>query len=429
MVKGYRWLAVGIAGAALVAPGVARAQGSPVEQPLTQPGTASGLPQAQGSFKPPAQIRPGLAVSVLVFPFGYVAGEAPAAPAAPEGAPAAGAAMSLEQQHIASYLTAAVKAGFLSSPYYSVASYHPNSSLVQRAQKDEILRPEHVTGLIAPATGGPDLEKARTVTYRLGMQGLLVGTIDMKSDPKANTSEVTLETQLINSTTGEVIRSAAVSGAAAGAEGVPLDVVEERAALDAAQKVLPAMGIQLIAPQGEAPKAAPRTRGKRASADRSADASAKAAAADARKAEAAARKAEEAAARKAKDDAAKAARAAREQAEAAEKARREAERKSRSGKASAPEAPTTTTVQKDDPAQTAPPAAPARPASVDSAATPVSVTGGVPGSANAAGQPVPYGYALGDAKSALPARDRKGLRVPAWLGVAGFLYGLSFLVF
>ncbi|MGV3724415.1 MAG: hypothetical protein ACO1SX_26275, partial [Actinomycetota bacterium] len=57
------------------------------------------------------------------------------------------------------------------------------------------------------------------------------------------------------------------------------------------------------------------------------------------------------------------------------------------------------------------------------------VSTSVPASANSAGQPVPYGYALGENTSALPQRDRKGLRVPPWLGVAGFLYGLSFLVF
>jgi hypothetical protein len=370
-------------------------------------------------------------VSVLVFPFGFIASEmgAAAAPAAGADPSAPAAGLSLAQQHVASYLTASVKAGFLSSPYYSVASYHPNSSLVQRAQKDEILRPEHITGLIAPATGAADLEKARTITYRLGMQGLLVGSIDVKTDAKANTSEVTLETQLINSTTGEVIRSAAVSGAAAGAEGVPIDIVEERAALDAAQKVLPAMGIQLVAlPSEGAAKAAPRVRGgKRTSEDKKADADAKRAADDARKAEASAKRAQDAAARKAKEDSEKAERAAREQAAAAEKARRDAEKKSRNVKPSATEAPEAK-VQKDDPAQATAQEGTGK-AVVQPSTAPVSITSGVPGTANAAGQPVPYGYALGDSKSALPQRDRRGLRIPAWLGVAGFLYGLSFLVF
>jgi hypothetical protein len=53
----------------------------------------------------------------------------------------------------------------------------------------------------------------------------------------------------------------------------------------------------------------------------------------------------------------------------------------------------------------------------------------VPGTSNAAGQPVPYGYALGDTRTAVPHRDRNGLKVPAWMGVAAFLYGLSFLIY
>ena len=430
MVKGHRWLAVGVAGISLVIPGIAQAQGrAPVEAPLGQPasgagtGTGSGaaLPQAQGSFKAPAQIRPGQAISVLVFPFGFLGAEAaPAAPAAgvvppPDAAAAAAGGLTQEQQHVASYITAAVKAGFLSSPYYSVASFHPNSSLIQRAQKDEILRPEHVLNLVSPTTGGPDVERARTVTYRLGMQGMLVGTIDLKTDAKANTSEVTLETQLINSTTGEVIRSAAVSGAAAGAAGVPLEIVQERAAQDAAQKVLPALGIQLVALPGETPAAKGSSRRSEAQSDKAA-----------KKAAADAKKADEAAKRQAKEESEKAERASREQARAAEKAKRDAEKKAKTQKsASAPTAEPK--VQQDAPAAPAPAPAAGAPAVV--AAPEASITGTVPGTSNAAGQPVPYGYALGDSRSAVPQRERGGLRVPAWMGVAAFLYGLTFLVY
>lgn len=431
MVKGHRWLALGVAGISLVIPGIAQAQGrAPADSPLGQPGavapggagSGAALPQAQGSFKAPAQIRPGQAISVLVFPFGFLGAEAGAAAAPAAGvlpadvgaAPATGG-LTQEQQHVASYLTAAVKAGFLSSPFYSVASYHPNSSLIQRAQKDEILRPEHVTNLLSPATGGPDLERARTVTYRLGMQGLLVGTIDLKTDAKANTSEVTLETQLINSTTGEVIRSAAVSGAAAGAAGVPVEVVEERAAQDAAMKVLPALGIQLVALPGENTPAskgsATKTRKSGSSSDR-----------DAKKVAADAKKADEAAKRQAKEDSEKAERAAREQARAADKAKRDAEKKGKSEK-SAAASTAAPKVQQDAPAAPAPTAAPAE------VAPEGAVSNTVPGTSNAAGQPVPYGYALGDTRGALPQRDRGGLKVPAWMGVAAFLYGLTFLVY
>src|SRR3712207_7159211 len=50
--------------------------------------------------------------------------------------------------------------------------------------------------------------------------------------------DLTLETQLIDSTTGEVLRTASVGGAAQGAEGVPMTAVEQRAGMDAAQKLL-----------------------------------------------------------------------------------------------------------------------------------------------------------------------------------------------
>jgi len=425
MLKGYRWLTAGIAGAVLVTPGVGRAQGVfGQEAPAAQPGVASpgGLPQAAGAFKAPSPIRPGQPISVLVFPFGYLGGEeTPAADAsapAAEGGEAPAAALSQAQSRLAAFLTASVKAGFLASPYFSVASFHPTSALVQRAQKDDVIKQDHLNGLIAQATGLPDVAKARTLTYRLGMQTLLSGSIDVKSDPKANTSEVTLETQLIDSTTGEVIRSAAVSGAAAGAEGVPLSAVEERAALDAAQKVLPAMGIELVTLQGSAPEGskarAPKSRVKKSDADKKAES-------DARKAEEAAKRAEVAAKRAEKDAMEKAARASRD----AAKAQKAAEKKSKPEKASEG----STRVQQDDAAQ-APPAAPAgAPAKVEPVAPVAGITNSVPATANASGQPIPYGYALGESANALPQRDRKGLRVPPWLGVAGFLYGLSFLVF
>ena len=41
---------------------------------------------------------------------------------------------------------------------------------------------------------------------------------------------------------------------------------------------------------------------------------------------------------------------------------------------------------------------------------------------------MPYGYALGDVKTVLPPRSRSGFKVPPWLGVAGFLAGISFLL-
>jgi hypothetical protein len=53
-------------------------------------------------------------------------------------------------------------------------------------------------------------------------------------------------------------------------------------------------------------------------------------------------------------------------------------------------------------------------------------TATVKGTANAAGQAVPYGYAIGEVRN-LPQRERKSLKVPPWIGVAAFVTGISFL--
>jgi hypothetical protein len=52
-------------------------------------------------------------------------------------------------------------------------------------------------------------------------------------------------------------------------------------------------------------------------------------------------------------------------------------------------------------------------------------TGTVTGLADDAGRPVAYGYA--QTVTEVP-RERRGLRIPAWLGVAAFLAGISFLL-
>src|SRR5687767_4118580 len=148
MKTGNRWLIAGMTGALLLIPGAAGAQVPDVPvAPVPGGGSAAG---PTGSFQPPAPIRAGQPLSVLVFPFGYAAAEAPAAPAE---SPAAAAELSLVQVETSNYLTAALKAGLLSSPHFAVATYHPQSSLIQRGRKDDILRPEHLTDLVAPATG------------------------------------------------------------------------------------------------------------------------------------------------------------------------------------------------------------------------------------------------------------------------------------
>lgn len=493
----YGWFLAAVAGAALAGTGVARAQGEVPGAPGTpmpsMPATGTeprpgGAPL--GAFQPPPLIRPGQPLSVLVFPFSFGPPEgeaapapAPAAPGAaqpvPPGAepaqpaevtppqpvpPDAGTAMgshlTAEQIETAGYLTAAVKAGFLSTPAYLVATYHPQSSLIQRARKDDILKPEHVTGLVSP-DGVVNLEKARAVAYRLGMQALLVGNLDLKRDPQTNAVEITVQTQLINSTTGEVLRSAAVSGAAVGAEGVPVVAIQERAALDAAQKVLPAMGIQLV----------PKTSGSSAKSEKGRNSSrgsqyrnekrpeprrSSASFTDEEKQQAKeeARLAEERA-RQARLETERAHKAQREAERDADRARRDAERTNRNRKDGdalpprpalpadpslapavplAPAAPVPPAAPPAQPgAEPAAPAAPAPPAvgapaavpAPDAVALPAGSPGTVRGVAGVDGRPIPYGYAQAD--KGLPKKGFR-LRLPPWFGVSTILGGLTFFL-
>lgn len=405
----------------LLSPSLARAQGTvglgtgPTEVP--PPGAGAPTVGAQGSFTPPSPIRPGVPVTVLVFPIGFVAeggaAPAPAAPGepAPEGgappAPVAGSTLTPEQREASAYLTAAVKAGLLSSPMFSVATYHPQSSLIQRAKKDDILRQEHLDGLVSES-GAVDPEKARTVAYRLGVQTILVGSMEMTADAKANSVEITVDAQLIDTTTGKPFRSAAVSGAAAGAAGVSQVLIQERAAQEAAMKIFPALGLQFVGPA--APKAE------------------KPSASDRRKEEAAARAAERDAQAKARE-ADRAAKKAAAEAKKSNDARKAPVKKQDGADAAKPAGGSRTaglSVQPDESTDSQAPAA-GTPAAA-AAAAPAPPSGPVvQGVANAAGQPVPYGYAIAPDQG-LPKRSRAGLRIPAWIGVAAFLTGVNWFL-
>ncbi len=414
---GHReWLAATLTLAAVLSGLPARAQGgdsSPVV-PVSPSSTGSARPGTAGGFQPPSPIRPGQPVSVLVFPFGSPAAEAPAeapmpadagAAAAPETPAATAAGRSPAEKEVDDVLTAAVKAGFLSTAAYSVATYHPLSALVQRAKAEEILTAIMLCGVVATDSGAVDLDRAKNITYRLGMQTMLLGTVELKQDMKAMSAEVTLQTQLIDSTTGDVLRSAAVSGAAAGAEGVPMSVVRERAAMDAAAKVLPAMGIELVQ-AAAAPAAATKGKSKPAKAIKKREP-----------------KKEES---KKEEPKAEEPKKSREKGDSAPKtARKQSERVARADAAPAEPSREVTAQAAPEPAKQQ--AQPAPAATADPAfSTPI--TAPVKGTANVSGQPVPYGYALGEVQSALPPRSRSGLKVPPWLGVAGFLAGISFLL-
>ena len=471
---GSRWLFAALAGTILAAPGgpalaQAGTPAAPGDATTTAP-TVETRPGQQLFYQKPLPIRPGQPISVLAFPFGY-GGEEEAAPtAAPAEAPAPGegaatatptvapkSLLTQDQQDLLNYATAAVKAGFLSSPLYAMVTYHPQSSLVQRAVSQEVLRKEQLLNVISLKTGATNVDRAKVIAEHLSMQTLLVGTADVKSDVKANSTEVTLTVQLIQSTSGEVLRTAAASGAAQGAEGVPMLQVEQRAALDAAQKLLPAMGIELVklpappaevAPANGKAKSAPKSKEKKEKKARVVPASAPEEAA----APAPAPAPEEAAApapsretatanRESEKQAREATRAARRQADAARKASKEAEEEAaKQAKKEAEQARkaernasrrqarnvTAPTEAQADQQPAAAPEGQVAPAARSS--TGVTIPSATGTSSYESGLPVPYGYAIGESKTIAPPRNKSGLKVPAWLGVAGFLTGISFLL-
>ncbi len=409
MTNGYRLLGAALMTATLAVPIAVGAQEGPPVTPVGGAGAPVGGGRGPGqlsAFRAPSPIRAGEQISVLVFPFGYRAPDMPSADDTAKLAP--------EKLDLAATVTANVKAGFLATPAFTVATYGPQSSLILRARRDDILSAAQVQDVLSAETGAVDVAKARIIAHRLGIQTVLVGTIEDTFDAKKNSLEITLDTQLLNSTTGEVLRAAAVSGAAAGAEGVAMSALVDAAARDLAVKLFPAIGIQLV-PQGAvpasraskptpkaAPKAAPKKDPKKT--DRKAEREAEAAARVAREqAERDARAAERTA--RAADDAAK--RTTEKRAAAASDSRTGGDKPtSRVGLATAEEAA----------------------AEMQGAAKPASSPRAVQGVSTAAGDPVPYGYAIQPGQSVLPKRDRSGLRVPAWLGVAAFLTGISFLL-
>jgi hypothetical protein len=431
---------------------------------------------APGSFQPPMPIRQGQPISVIVFPFGYqdaatdpsetpLPGGAGGAAAPPPGTVLNGqvttglpstppTGVPTEREETATAVTAAVKAGLLSTPTYSVISYHPLSSMVKRALAGGILRATDLSGLFDASTGSPDVQKARNVAYRLGIQSFMVGSLDTTKEPKTNTVEITVDTQLINSTTGEVMHAAVVSGAAQGVDGVPFEAVRDRAAQDAAQKVFPALGIQLVTP---APPVAPVKKGTHAVAKPKVEKP------RAEKPERVSRDERDSHAdrsdrsdRDVRDsepqvgdsgffpsqgEQYRTERRGSDRVTVSERPNRRQRDRKRSDDERSHDASPARAPRVEAPAAPQPLVAPAAPTAPDAPAQPRAVQAApaargngtmptaanprdVQGVANTAGQPVPYGYVP---MSTAP-RSRAGLKVPPWLGVAGFLTGISFLL-
>lgn len=401
---------LGLIGATLAAPASAWAQAPTVPSNPNQPGVTTGAVQID--LPPPPRIRPGEPITLLVYPLQRLdAGEGTA-----QGGESAVLAAARDAEELRDFATAAVKAGFLSTPAYSLVSYHRRSPLVRRALSTQLISGDDLETLDGSAPS-IDLAKARTVAQRLQLQTILVGSYEVTPNPERRTAAATLQAQIVDSVTGATLRSAAVTGAASGNDTVTMHQIERAAIQDAVTKLLPSLGIELVAaPTDPAP---PQARSRRATP-----------------------------AQKASAAAAKAARESAKAMEAARKAARTAGGQSSNSPAAAPRTGATAAAAAR-PAGAAAPASPGAAAAsgtvkVELDAQPAEAPAATPSGRNflvnpsrdsargvsdpATGAPVPYGYAMQNMKESAVERDRSSLRVPPWVGLASFLIGVSFLL-
>ncbi|MBI3909841.1 MAG: hypothetical protein HY320_02795 [Armatimonadetes bacterium] len=213
------------------APVQAQAEPQP-EQPVRgdsgvpPPGTeAEAEAPVQRSFQPPPPIRSGEPISVLVFP--------------------AVNAAKTDGQDLADYLLREVKSGIVFSNRFTVVTYSRQSSLVRRALQSRILTEEELDELKDPSTGEIDVNQARTIATRLGIQSVLLVSIDeVQVNPQDSSTSITATVQLLASETGNPIYQIAVTGKATPTTGqTPVEVME-RAAADVARQVHAEMGVQ-----------------------------------------------------------------------------------------------------------------------------------------------------------------------------------------
>ena len=186
-----------------------------------------GTPPPPGGvvYNPPAPIRSGQPISVMVFPF---------VNNAMTGGPA-----------LAQYLQNSVKGHFFGSNQYQVTTYSPQASLVRRAVQDGLLAREDLLALQDATTGEVNLERARLIAERLGVQAVLVGTIeDVAATAGMPQANATVSLQVVGSTQGNQLKGAAVTGMGTGVANQSPDELAELAVADAARKAVTEMGVQ-----------------------------------------------------------------------------------------------------------------------------------------------------------------------------------------
>jgi hypothetical protein len=166
---------------------------------------------------------PGV-LTVMVFPFENV-------PAV--GGPALGQA-----------LADAVEQGMDRSKVYSTAKFSRTSLLVQRAAQENPMLNQAILGVIDPVKGMVDQARAMEIAQRTGMQALLLGSIEEYTyDKAANKVTMVATAQILNSPTGEPLRTAGVTGTATAAAGTDESVVARAAATDVASRLLAGLAV------------------------------------------------------------------------------------------------------------------------------------------------------------------------------------------
>jgi len=141
----------------------------------------------------------------------------------------------------------AVRSGLEKSGVYSTAMFSPDSVLIERARQESPANAgvaQAVTQVINPTTGAVDPNLAMQLARLTGMQALMLGSIeDYKYDANAHKAEIVGSAQLLNATTGDPIRNAAVSGSYTSSPGASEITVAQGAANDLAQRLLAGLAV------------------------------------------------------------------------------------------------------------------------------------------------------------------------------------------
>lgn len=200
-------------------PGVGPDPGAPL-------GGETTLPRA---FQPPPPIRSGEPITVMVFP----------------GVNASGTG----GQEIADHLVRQIKAGMIFSNRYIVTTFHPRSSLVRRAVTSSLISEDELTRLRDPNTGEIDPQLARLVATRLGIQAIMLVSIDAVTiNREQGAAEITGTVQVVGSVSGQPIAQIALTGRVSGQMGKTDVELAEAAAAQAATQIQQELGVK--APEG-----------------------------------------------------------------------------------------------------------------------------------------------------------------------------------